>query len=60
MNQIQKNESMIGNVVEAIASAKLVAEPVPPQGEDSMDLQVLLQLLLLLLIHSFINYYYFY
>lgn len=32
---------MIGSVVESIAVAKLVCDPVPPQGEDSMDLQVM-------------------
>jgi hypothetical protein len=31
---------MIGGVVEAIAAARVVCDPVPPQGEESMDLQV--------------------
>ena len=39
-NQVQKNESMIGSVVEAIAATRLVCGPVPPQGEESMDLSV--------------------
>lgn len=40
VNQIQKDESMIGSVIESIAVARLVCEPDPPPGEECMDLQV--------------------
>jgi hypothetical protein len=50
VNQVQKNESMIGSVVEAIAASRLVCEPVPPQGEESMDLSVFHFSLFLLLL----------
>jgi hypothetical protein len=40
VNQLQKNSSMIANVVEIIASTKFVSDPVPPPGEDCMEVQV--------------------